>query len=159
MKNVGRLCDTLLAPVELQNALTGIGQLCHCQTKHVLFRANDANAGVFLVCKGKVCLQVPGAPQLDRVFGTGSLLGLPATFNRTSYSLTATCIADSEIIHVDSDRFLTLMAAQSEFCGEATKLLCLEVKFIFSAYRTHGSSRPKKRHPHWSRPKEPRAIQ
>jgi CRP-like cAMP-binding protein len=134
MKIVGRLSKTLLAPADLQTALKEIGESYHVRRGSILFRAGDKNMGIFFVCRGRVCLQVPGAPHLDRTFLAGSILGLPSTFIGTPYSLTAACITDCEIAHVGKMGFLDLMARRLDLCREAIEILSNEVAFIFSAF-------------------------
>lgn len=135
MKSVGNFCQTLLAPARLRTALSEIGNSEHFLPQSVLFHACDKNAGVYLVCSGQVCMEVPGVPQLTRVFSSGSLLGLPSTFSEKPYSLTAVSATDCEIIHVSPKKFLDLMKAQPDLCREATDILTSEIAFIFSALR------------------------
>ena len=133
MKNVGHLTKTLLASATLEEALNGIGKTKRFRSGHIVFHAGDRDEGVFLVCNGKVCLRVPGAPHLDRVFSAGSVLGLPSTFNRQPYSLTAVCATDCEVAHVSEKEFLDLMAVRPDLCRESTAILSREVAFILSA--------------------------
>lgn len=108
-----------------------------------LFRTGDANVGVYLVCSGQVRLSVDDAPQFDRLFSEESLLGLPSTFTESPYSLSATAIAETEVIHVTSEKFLQLMKTQPRLCQEATEVLSREVAFIQGALakRRHQASR------------------
>ena len=133
MKTVGRLSKTLLAPADLRKALQGSGKTVHFRRGSILFRAGDKNIGIFLVCGGRVCLQVPGAPHLDRTFSAGSILGLPSTFIAKPYSLTAACVTDCEVVHVGKKKFLDLMTRRLDLCRKATDILIHEVAFIFSA--------------------------
>jgi CRP-like cAMP-binding protein len=135
MKSVGNFCQTLSAPVRLSTALVEIGKREHFPSKSALFHAGDRNVGVYLVCSGEVCLEVPAVPQLTRVFSSGSLLGLPSTFSEKPYSLNAVSATDCEIIHVSQQKFLDLMKAQPDLCREATEILTSEIAFIFSALR------------------------
>ena len=133
MKIVGRLSKTLLAPADLQRALKEAGETDHFQRGHILFHAGDKNMGIFLICRGRVCLQVPGAPHLDRKFSDGSILGLPSTFIGKPYSLTGTCVTECSVIHIGKKKFLELMTRRLDLCREATDILSREVAFIFSA--------------------------
>jgi CRP-like cAMP-binding protein len=135
MKRVGHPCQTLLAPVGLRKALVEIGKSEHFQSQSILFQAGDQNAGVFLVCAGLVCLEVPGVPQLSRAFSAGSILGLPSTFSERPYNLTAASATDSDLVHVSKKKFLDLMKAQPDLCRQATDILSREVAFILSALR------------------------
>ena len=133
MKIVGRLSKTLLAPADLRRALEEAGDIDHFRRRSILFRAGDKNMGIFLVCAGRVCLQVPGAPNLNRTFSAGSVLGLPSTFTAKPYSLTAACVTDCEVVHVGKKKFLDLMTRRLDLCREATDILSREAAFIFSA--------------------------
>ncbi|MGB9204384.1 MAG: cyclic nucleotide-binding domain-containing protein [Terriglobales bacterium] len=140
MNNVGNRCQTLLAPARLRTALAGIGTSERFCCQSVLFHAGQKNAGVFLICAGKVSLEVPGIPQLSRTFSAGSVLGLPSSFSERPYSLTAVSETDSEVVHVSKKKFLDLMKAEPDLCREATDILSREVTFIMSALRGQRSS-------------------
>lgn len=142
MKNVGHLSKTLLAPADLRQALKEIGKIRHFHRGSIPFRAGGKNTGVFLVCRGKVCLQAPGAPHLDRTFSAGSVLGLPSSFIGKPYSLTALCVTNCEVVSVGRKEFLDLMTRRLDLCQEATDILAKEVAFISTAL--------------WKHPREPR---
>ena len=140
MKNVGKVCETLLAPAPLKKALAQTGKSEHFAPESILFRAGGKNAGVYLVCSGEVCLDVPGVPQLTRSFATGSILGLPSTFSEKPYSLTAKSATECDVVHVNKNTFLELMKAKPELCRLANDILCREVTFILSAVRGQAKS-------------------
>jgi CRP-like cAMP-binding protein len=133
MKDVGPGSNILNASPNLKTALEALGQAQQIPSGGVLFSAGDQNLGVYLVRKGKVCLRVEGLPRLDRVFPTGSLLGLPATFTGGEYSLTAIAVTHSEVMRVTRDEFLRLMREQPVLCQQATDMLSREVSFIQAA--------------------------
>src|SRR5215472_5340431 len=133
MKIVGHLSKTLLAPADLRRALKEAGNTAHFRRGSILFHASDKNMGIFLVCSGRVCLKVPEAPQFDRMFSAGSILGLPSTFIGKPYSLTAACFTDCEVARVGKKQFLELMTQRLDLCRMATNILSREVAFIFSA--------------------------
>ena len=133
MKNVGPGSNILNAPPSLKSSLEALGQAEQIPAGGVLFSTGDENLGVFLVRKGKVCLRVEGLPRLDRVFPAGSLLGLPATFTGSEYSLTAIAVTNSEVMRITRDKFLRLMREQPVLCQQATDMLSREVSFIQAA--------------------------
>jgi CRP-like cAMP-binding protein len=133
MKNVGNGSNILNASPELKSSLVAIGQAEQVPAGDVLFKTSDENLGVYLVRRGKVCLRVEGLPRLDRVFPAGSLLGLPATFTGSSYSLTAIAVTNSVVLRVTRKEFLHLMREQPVLCQQATDMLSREVRFIQSA--------------------------
>jgi len=135
MKLTHQPCQTLLASSGLAEALNANGKSNRVPHGSVLFCTGDFNAGVFLVCEGIVRLRVPGTPRLDRLFTTGSVLGLPSTFNAKPYSLTAACLTDCVLAEVAAGDFLELMKARPDLCREATDLLSAELGFIMSALR------------------------
>jgi len=102
-------------------------------SQHYLFKEDQRSLGVFLVVKGKVCMSLKNLDKLDRIFSSGSLLGIPATFTGHPYSLAAVALTDAEVVHVERQAFLELMARQSELCREAMDMLSREVSFIQSA--------------------------
>lgn len=134
MKSVGRLSKTLLAPTALLRALHGVGKTDHFRRGSILFHAGDRNRGIFLILSGRVCLQVPGAPNLNRTFSAGSILGLPSTFIGKPYSLTGVCVTESSVIRIGRRQFLELMTRRLDLCLEATDILSREVAFILSAF-------------------------
>ncbi len=109
------------------------GQSSTFPPQQCLFDVDQENRGVYLVMKGKVRLYVRDYPRLDRVFSTGSLLGVPATFTGHPYSLGASAVTAAEVLHVGQKAFLDLMTQQPELCREATDLLSREVTFIQAA--------------------------
>jgi hypothetical protein len=44
-------------------------------------------------------------PRLDRLLGSGSLLGLPSSFTGRPYSLTATAVTGADVVHVAQGDF------------------------------------------------------
>ena len=133
MPNVGTKPNILKVSAKLKKTLTNAGKVEQYPSQHRLFDVDEANAGVFLVAKGKVCLSLRECPQFDRIFNSGSLLGVPATFTGHSYSLAATAVTKAEVVHVDRQKFLEVMTNQPELCREATDMLSREVSFIHTA--------------------------
>ena len=133
MKSVGGDSNILKVSDELKACLESAGRPRAVPPAHVLFREDMESAGAFLVCKGKVLMGVRNMPKLDRVFPTGSLLGLPSTFTGHPYSLTALTVVRSDIVHVPREEFLELMKARPDLCREATDMLGRELSFIQSA--------------------------
>ncbi len=133
MKNVGSGSNILNASPELKSSLEALGQAEHLPAGDVLFNTSDQNLGVYLVRRGKICLRVDGLPRLDRVFPAGSVLGLPATFTGSPYSLTALAVTNAVVLLVPRDEFLRLMREQPVLCRQATDMLSREVSFIQGA--------------------------
>jgi len=133
MANVGAKANILKVSSKLKKCLSGAGVLERYPSEHHLFEVDQENHGVYLVVKGKVRLTVQDAQQLDRVFSAGSLLGVPATFIGRPYSLAAVAVADAEVLHVERQAFLDLMAQHPDLCREATDMLSREVSFIHAA--------------------------
>ena len=133
MTNVGARCNFLKASAALRSSLEAAGRKESYSPSQSLFREEDNNSGVYLLLRGKLRMTVRGLPKLDRLFSTGSVLGLPSTFTGHAYSLTAQAITEVEAVHVSSEAFLHLMREQPELCREATEMLGREVTFIQSA--------------------------
>lgn len=138
MPRVGKVSNALTGSASLCKCLRAIGVAKHIPPKRTLFKVDDTNDGVFLVRRGRVALLVEGLPHLDRVFLAGSVVGLPSTFTRNAYSLTAMTLADSDIVHVPREEFLELMSRDSTLCREATEMLSRELSFIQTALAQRG---------------------
>lgn len=117
----------------LKACLAEIGEKKHLYAADILFCEDGDNAGVFLVAGGTVRMSVKGLSRLDRLFGSGSVLGLPSTFIGRPYTLTATTITETEVVHVAREDFLRLMFERPDLCREATEILGREITFIQSA--------------------------
>jgi CRP-like cAMP-binding protein len=130
---VGPKANILKVSARLKKSLEDLGAVETLSPKSSLFHFDQEPMGVYLVMKGKVRLSLPELPKLDRIFGPGSLLGLPATFTGHPYSLAATSITEAEVLHVERQKFLELMATQADLCREAADILSREVSFIQGA--------------------------
>jgi CRP-like cAMP-binding protein len=131
MNDVGP--NILKVSPQLADSLKVAGLQERYSVAQTLFETDDQNDGVFLVLKGKVCLRLKDVPRLDRVFRTGSLLGLPSTFTGEPYRLTAVALDAADVVHVSEKRFMELMRERPELCREATDILCKEAAFIQGA--------------------------
>lgn len=131
--SVGSQTRILKASDALKASLLKIGKKEYFSATSLLFSEDGDNTGVFLVLKGKVCMSVKNLPRLDRLFGSGSLLGLPSTFTGHTYSLTAIAVTPADVVHVAQEDFVRLMRERPELCREATEMLGREVTFIQSA--------------------------
>ena len=130
---VGKASRTLKGSTTLCKSLTALASSKAYATGRYLFKADDDNCGIFLIRKGKVTLRVEGAPNLERVFSTGSVLGLPSTFADKPYSLTAKVLADAEVVNVPQKDFLEFMRRNPALCREANEMLSRELSFIHAA--------------------------
>jgi len=130
MAHVGAKPNILKVSRQLKSCLLQAGKVETYPKDRLLFDVDQENQGVYLVVKGKICLSVHDSRQFDRVFPAGSLLGVPATFTGHPYSLAATALTDTEVLHVGRDTFLALMSEQPELCRETTDMLSREVSFI-----------------------------
>jgi CRP-like cAMP-binding protein len=133
MANVGRVPSILKVSSKLKRALISVGVVERYPSEDILFEVDQKNQGVYLVLKGKVSLTVPDLHRLDRVFSSGSLLGVPATFTGHTYSLAAVAVTDAEVVHVERQKFLDLMTEQPDLCRETTDMLSREVSYIHAA--------------------------
>jgi len=144
MANAGPKANILKVSARLKKSLQAIGTVEAYLAQQSLFHFDQEPMGVYLVVKGKVRLSLPDLPKLDRVFGPGSLLGLPATFTGHPYSLAATAITETAVLHIARSPFLHLMGTEGDLCREATDILSREVSFIQSALaeRRHAKAIP-----------------
>jgi len=142
MQTVGQKANILRISARFKKTLADSGTLGRFPANSCLFHLDQEPSGVYLVIRGKVRLSLPELPKFDRVFPAGSLLGLPATFTGHTYSLVATSLTDADVLHVERQVFLDLMAAQPEFCREAANILSREVSFIQAALAARRRTKP-----------------
>jgi CRP-like cAMP-binding protein len=133
MLTVGTASKILKVSSKLKKSLMTAGVVQQYPSQHYLFKEDQDSRGVFLVLKGNVRMSLKDLDKLDRIFSSGSLLGIPATFTGHPYSLAALAVTDTEVVYVERQAFLDLMTCQTELCREATDMLSREVSFIQSA--------------------------
>jgi CRP-like cAMP-binding protein len=68
-----------------------------------------------------------GNTVLARSSGPDSLLGLPGTFLRGIYQLTATIDQDSRLIFVEGGKVLNFLRQRTDMCMLVLNILCTEV--------------------------------
>ena len=92
----------------------------------------EPSRGVYLIESGSVRLSLEPGPEAEkpiyeRVMGSGSLLGLPATINNLPYSATAMAIEDTELSFVAREDLLALMMKSSAMAITILQLLSQEI--------------------------------
>jgi CRP-like cAMP-binding protein len=100
------------------------------KTRHtVLFKRGEVSFGMFLVLRGTVSLDfgVDGSSPLNKAYGSGALIGLPATLTGRTYSMTATVTDDSELGFVSSEALKTLLLEQPKACEELLTMLTAKI--------------------------------
>jgi len=132
-----------LQPSQLRTEVEHLASVLHKQKGAILFRRGDPGIGVFLICKGKVSLQLDSNIPLypSRTLGPGAIVGLPATICGETYSLAAQVTEDAELGFVSRNDFLALMKKDTSLCLEAMDLLGKEIASIRSAVASHGKKR------------------
>jgi CRP-like cAMP-binding protein len=112
-----------MAPVNLQLALE---QRCEKMRKtkgSVLFRRGEKANGLFVVLGGRVSLDLGVDTALARSYGTGALLGLPATLARGNYSMTATVTEDAELGFWTAHALDLLLRTRRDLCQQLLVIL------------------------------------
>jgi len=110
-------------PTSLSASLEQNCQRIHKPPSAVLFHFGEKAFGVFLVLSGRVSLQLAEDNRLDRHYGPGALLGLPATLTRRGYSMTATVTEDAELGFVPPEVLDSLMRGNPDLCRELLSML------------------------------------
>jgi CRP-like cAMP-binding protein len=110
----------------------------------VLFRRGDDVRGLYLICSGRVGVELEGDGTLypPKILGSGSVLGLPATVAGSPYSLTAEVIEQAEIAFVPRDSVVSCLASNQELCFEVMQLLSTEISSTRAALKQAASRRP-----------------
>jgi CRP-like cAMP-binding protein len=115
------------ARLELQFALEQRCERVHRRKSTVLFRRGEKASGLFVVLSGKVSLDFGVDSPLARSYGSGALLGLPATVTRRSYSMTATVTEDAELGFLTAEALDSLLHERPALCQQLLAILAERV--------------------------------
>ena len=122
--------QAFVSPPELVEELKPLGHEITCTQGTMLFHEGDPAKGVYIVLDGHASLTMTtenGNTVLARSSGPGSLLGLPGTFLRGIYQLTATMDQDSRLIFVERERVLDFLRQRTDMCMLVLNVLGTEV--------------------------------
>jgi CRP-like cAMP-binding protein len=108
---------------ELHIALAQRCKKVHIGKSIVLFRRGEKASGIFVVLSGKVSLDFEVDSPLARSYGSGALLGLPATVTRHNYSMTATVTEDAELGFLAPEELDALLHERPELCYQLLAIL------------------------------------
>jgi CRP-like cAMP-binding protein len=91
----------------------------------VLFRRGEKASGIFVVLSGSVMVDfgVDGALAINRTYGPGALLGLPATLTRGTHSMTATVSQDAELGFLPYENIDSLLRREPDICRQVISML------------------------------------
>jgi CRP-like cAMP-binding protein len=95
-----------------------------CKPKSaVLFRRGEKAAGIFVVLRGRVCLDFGVDTVFGRSYGPGAIVGLPATLTRRPYSMTATVTEDAELGCWCLEALESLLQERPDLCQQLLVIL------------------------------------
>ena len=122
--------QAFVSPPELVDELKPLGYEITAVRGTILFHEGDPAKGVYIVLEGHASLTMTsenGTPILARSSGPGSLLGLPGTFLRGIYQLTAKMDQDSRLIFVEREKVLDFLRQRTDMCMLVLSILGNEV--------------------------------
>jgi CRP-like cAMP-binding protein len=115
------------ARLELQFALEQRCEKVHGCKSFVLFRRGEKASGLFVVISGEVSLDFGADSPLARSYGSGALLGLPATITRSTYSMTATVTENAELGFLTTEALDSLLHERPALCQQLLAILAERV--------------------------------
>jgi CRP-like cAMP-binding protein len=110
-------------PVSLQIALEQRCEKTHKPKGSVLFRRGEKATGIYVVLSGKVSLDLGFNTAFARSYGSGALLGLPATLTKGDYRMTATVTEDAEVGFCSTWALDLLLQKRPELCQQLLAIL------------------------------------
>ncbi len=122
--------QAFVSPPELVDELKPLGHEITAVRGTILFHEGDPAKGVYIVLQGHASLTMTtenGNTVLARSSGPGSLLGLPGTFLRGIYQLTAKIDEDSRLIFVEREKVLDFLRQRTDMCMIVLSVLGNEV--------------------------------
>ena len=95
----------------------------------VLFRAGQPGTGAFLIRSGQVRMSLGSNPLLypSRIVGSGSVIGLPATFSGEPYSLTAKAEEDCCLDFIPRRKLVDLLRRNPKVGCQIVRILSEEI--------------------------------
>lgn len=117
------------APTDLKALLLQRSDKVQKNRQTVLFKRGEVSFGMFLVLRGAISLDfgVDGSSPLNKTYGPGALIGLPATLTGRTYTMTATVTDDSELGFVSSEALKALLLVQPKACQELLAMLTAKI--------------------------------
>ena len=122
--------QAFVSPPALVDELKPLGHEITCVQDTILFHEGDPAKGVYIILEGHASLTMTtenGSTVLARSSGPGSLLGLPGTFLRGIYQLTAKIDQDSRLIFVEREKVLEFLRQRTDMCMLVLNVLGTEV--------------------------------
>jgi CRP-like cAMP-binding protein len=112
-------------PPDLEAALRQGGTRIWKAKGTVLFRRGEKANRMFIVLRGTVNLDfgVDGCLAINRSYGPGALVGLPATLTNRDYSMTATVAQDAELGRWTCQELHSLLKQRRELCQQLLAVL------------------------------------
>lgn len=111
------------APINLQTALAQEGEKVSKPKGSVLFQRGTEAFGLFVVLSGKVRLDFGVDSAFSRTYGSGALVGLPATLTGRKYSMTATVTEEAELGFWDRKSLDALLRKHPDYCRTLLEIL------------------------------------
>lgn len=137
------------ATPEVMAAFFRVSTEMMCARDQTLFRKGDPAANVYLVLNGRVRLTMPlsRGRALEFEATTGSLVGLPAVFSNSPYSLTAIARRGAHLARLNREEFIAMLAANPALSLDLLKILAEETRGARTAIVELGVRRREGRQP------------
>ena len=110
-----------------------------------MFRRGTPSRGAYLIRRGQVELSLEGGGTLypTRLLGSGSIVGLPASFSGEPYSLTAIAVKNCELGFISRSQLLKLLRENTTVALQLLQILSEEIaQMRQAANAAFVSSRP-----------------
>ena len=103
-------------PARVREELLAIAETVRLPAQQWLFREGEEADGLYLVASGRlrVVVEREGETRVVRLLGPGTAIGELALLTGTRRSASVQAVRDSELLEIESDRFLELLGRDSE---------------------------------------------
>ena len=100
----------------------------NCEKLHepkstILFKRGEKVFGMFLILSGIVSLEFETDSVPSRLYGPGTLIGLPATLTKRNYSMTASVMEDAQLGFLSPEVLDSLVRKNPDLSHELLTLL------------------------------------
>ena len=129
---------------ELQVTLRGFAsQTVERKASEFVFHQGEEPHGCYLIKSGKMRLSMessPGHKVIEWAVGQGCLVGLPATINGRTYSLTCEVIEDAQLVYLSRQDLALMMKTETAAAMRLLDILSTEIQAVRSEFANSSRS-------------------
>jgi CRP-like cAMP-binding protein len=128
-----------MLPEDMWVVLRELGKMRNYAKGELLFSAEEAPKGVYLIDKGTVAINWPSPARkkvCEQSVGPGGLLGLSESITGEDHKFTAKALEDSRTWFVERQDFLNFLRQNQALCLRIVRLLSEDLHQLYHNFQT-----------------------